>query len=108
MGTLRLPRRRARPAAKPTPIFIFDSAISKLLVGNSNQRRGGGARWRGSGCPRAAVVMAHYATRRPARFASRFLALCDFCHACPLYHCSGGREVPSWDGLQLHQLSVGA
>jgi hypothetical protein len=50
--------------------------------------------------------MAHYATRRPARFASRFLALCDFCHACPLYHCSGGREVPSWDGLQLHQLSV--
>ena len=27
-------------------IFIFDTAISKLLVGNSNQRRGGGARWR--------------------------------------------------------------
>ena len=40
-----------------TAIFIFDSAISKLLVGNSNQRRGGGARWRGAGCPRAAVVM---------------------------------------------------
>ena len=27
------------------------------MVGNSNQRRGGGVRWRGAGYPRAAVVM---------------------------------------------------
>jgi hypothetical protein len=39
--------------------------------------------------------MAHYATRRPARFASRFLALCDFCHACPLYYWPGG-AVMGW------------
>jgi len=57
MGTLRLPRRRARSAAKPNRDFHLDAAISKLLVGNSNQRRGGGARWRGAGYPRAAVVM---------------------------------------------------